>query len=284
MVSMNENYGQNKKIDLHMHSVYSDGTFTPRELVLETKKRGVYAISLTDHDTHEGIVEASREAKEHGITFIPGVELSAKFKDGSFSSTDLHILAYGFDAQNSMLNEKLTFFIQKRYERNLKIIEAFKDYDITIDHDELLGVAGKNIITKVHFVKYLLEKNIIKEREEGFQKFFTGDVKTNIDKFTLEPKECIELIKSSGGKAVLAHPFRYKMETGELIDTLAKFELDGIEAIYPTHSKDDEQFLREKAKQHGLFITGGSDFHGDNRKSIHIGCVDAFYPILEALL
>lgn len=283
IVSMNINL-KNKRIDLHMHSVYSDGTYTPKELVLEAKKREVYAISLTDHDTHEGIEEASREASEAGIIFIPGVELSSKFNIGPFSSTDLHILAYGFDVKNSRLNEKLAFFIQKRFERNMEIIEAFKTYGIDIDYNELQGMSGKNIITKVHFVKYLLEKNIVKEREEGFQRFFVGDVITNIDKITLEPKECIELIKSSGGKAVLAHPFRYKMNTGELVDTLAKLDIDGIEAIYPTHTKEEEEFLKEKAKKNGLFITGGSDFHGDNRKSIHIGYVDAFYPLLEALL
>jgi len=275
---------KNKKIDLHMHSTYSDGTYTPKELVQKAKEIGLSGIALTDHDTIAGIKEAKGEAERLGIKFIPGVEFSAKFEKGSFSTTDIHILAFNFDMNNKLFNELLVKFAENHFKRNLNIIDAFEKEGINIKYDEILKLANCGLITKVHFVEFLLSKNHIKEREEGFARFFTGHVPTNIDKITLEPKECIEMIHKVGGVAVLAHPFRYRMNADALIDELISLGIDGIEVIYPTHSSSEEDFLKDKARQNGLIITGGSDFHGVERRNSMIGCVNVPYELLEKLL
>jgi len=266
---------------LHTHSKYSDGSFTPKEVVRMAKEAGLSAIALTDHDTHAGIKEAKEEAEKLGIHFIPGVELSTKFKEGSFAKTDIHILCLNFDLQNEKFNKNLEKIREDRHNINLKIIEAFKAEGIELKYEEILEKAGVGVVMKVHFVEVLIDKGYASSHEEAFKRFFSGPIPTNIVSRVLEPRECIEIIKNSGGLSFLAHPFRYKMDTGALIDELTSLGIDGVEVIYPTHSEEDTEFLMQKAKENNLMMTGGSDFHGASRERITLGCVNVPYSFIE---
>lgn len=258
-----------KYIDLHVHSNASDGTYLPSELTEYAIEKGLYAFALTDHDTIAGIEEAKNKANGKVIV-IPGIEISA-----DFHGTDLHILGLCVDYKNENFLNKVEKFKRLRYERNLKMIEKMNECGFPLTKEILFSRYGSDAsITRAHFARYLLDEGFVKTKDEAFKKYLCKGGPCYVSRVLMTPKEAIESILEAGGYPVLAHPLLYKFDHDRLmgvISYLKELGLMGLEAIYSLNSVEDDNFLKKTAKRYGLFITGGSDFHGSNKPDIDLG-------------
>lgn len=260
-----------KLIDMHVHSTFSDGTNTPKELVEIAKRKGLAAFALTDHDTVDGLAEVICAAKNHHILLIPGVELSTGYKN---IEQDVHILGYNIDYNSHVFTTHLKNFQQERIDRNIKMLKKMSDDGFDISYDSVISAYPDAVITRAHFARFLMDKGYVSSIREGFTKYLSKESKYYVTRELISPKQAVEIIKESGGKAVLAHPLLYGLDEKDLnslISQLCSSGLDGIEAIYSLHSKEDEIYVRNLAKTFSLEISGGSDYHGDNKPDIELG-------------
>ena len=256
-------------IDLHVHSKMSDGTLTPTEVVKLAYEKGLSAIALTDHDTVDGVEEAINAGKEYGVEVIPGVELSAEYK-----GSDLHILGLKVDIYNEEFARKVAVCRDSRYNRNLKMVEKLNEQGFSITWEEMLKRFGNITITRAHFAKYLIDEGYVASKEEAFSKYLEPGRPCYVSREKVTPKEAIDMILGAGGHPILAHPMLYKMPLDRLesvIVMLKDYGLQGIEAVYSLNRPEDDSFLAKLAKRHGLYVTGGSDFHGDIKPHIALG-------------
>ncbi len=256
-------------IDLHVHSNASDGTMTPEAVVKLAKEGGLSIIALTDHDTVDGIEEAVSAGKKYGVTVIPGIEISAEYKNG-----DLHILGLGIDYTNEIFKEKVAVCRDSRDNRNIKMIKKLNEQGFPITWDIMMDRFGANSITRAHFAKYLIDEGYVKDKDEAFAKYLNPGCPCYVSREKVSPKKAIEMILESGGHPVLAHPLLYKMNLEKIesvIVMLKGYGLEGIEALYSLNRPEDDVALMKIAKRHDLFITGGSDFHGSIKPDISLG-------------
>ncbi|MGP1611827.1 MAG: PHP domain-containing protein [Catonella sp.] len=283
-----------KNIDLHVHSSFSDGSETTETLVQLAIAANLSAFALTDHDTTDGYKSLYEAAKRHNIGLpsseqlevLPGVEISAAYKN-----KDIHILGLLIDPNNTDFNALLKSAEKERISRNIKMIDNLKQKaGLDISYDEIVALSPNSIITRAHFGKYLVDKKIVNDYPSAFEKYLGDDTPYYVARNFTSPKEAIEGIIRAGGVPVLAHPIIYRLPVPELerlVDTLISYGLRGIETIYSSHSKQDENYVRELAKRKGLIITGGSDFHGRPKPAINIGIgrgnLNIPYEILEDL-
>lgn len=261
-------------IDLHVHSTYSDGTFTPSELVDIAIKNNLVALALTDHDTVDGVEEALQAAKEKNFQVIPGIEISCEYAIDADRKKEIHILGYHLDYKQPALVDCLHKVVAERDNRNVKICENLHNAGFPITYRELVERFGGIVITRAHIARFLLEKGAIKSIDAAFKNILSDTGPYFVARRYLTPKEGIELIKNAGGVPVLAHPLLYKMSVTEIHDMLTELKgygLKGIEAMYSRNHGNDEAFVRKLANDFDLFITGGSDFHGTNKPDIELG-------------
>lgn len=249
-------------IDLHTHSCYSDGEYTPNELILKAKSEGIKMISITDHDTVLGNQNITLKKEEKsGIKIIPGIELSAKVDKGQ-----MHILGYNIDIYNNELNKKIKELKNNSLYSVLAIIvQLKKDYDITFTTEEILEILNsKGNIGRPDIAKLLVKYSYTSSVKEAFDKYLTNKKISSIKK-GITYNECINLIKNAGGIAVLAHPKTLKCTSKELekiIIELKKSGIEGIEAYHSIHTPEEiEQYLA-LANKYNLLVSGGSDYHG----------------------
>lgn len=257
------------KIDLHTHSNYSDGTFSPKELVEYAKVKKLKAIAITDHDTIKGLEEGEAVAKEVGIEFINGVELSI-----GINSKEYHMLGLMFDRNTKDLENMLKTLQEHRIERNKEMVMLFKKNNINIEYQELQDLSQGSIITRAHFSQLLIKKGYAKSTKHCFERYLSPNSKTYIKRNTFNAEHVIETIHKAQGISILAHPYRYKLNTSEIEELVVKLKnigLDGIEAIYSSHNPNEESFLRNLSYKYNLKISGGSDFHGLNKPDIDLG-------------
>lgn len=274
-----------KKIDLHVHSTASDGTLTPTELIAEAEKSNLAAIALTDHDTVDGIAEAKAAAGHSTVELIPGVELSTEYKD-----QEVHMVGLFLDENNPKLLSHLSRFRENRDGRNLKMYDLLRKEGFDITEQALREMFPDAVLTRAHVARYLLEKGYIKTIAEAFETYIGDGCRCNVPREKVSPQEAIALIHEAGGVAVLAHPVLYHMgdeRLRELILDCKACGLEGIEAIYSTYHADDERYIRRLAKEYGLNISGGTDFHGSNKPHIRLGSGTGHlvvpYDLLEGL-
>ncbi len=263
-----------KYIDLHVHSVCSDGTCTPEELVDLAIDHELVAFALTDHDTVAGVGRAMEAAKGRHIQVIPGVELSCEYKISPSRKKEIHILGYNLDWNQQKLRDTLEDVAKERDDRNRKMCENLKRGGFPIDYESLVKRFGNTILTRAHFARFLLEKGAIPSIDSAFKKILAQDGPYFVMRKYLTPKKGVDLIKEAGGIPVLAHPLLYKMSVTELHNLLTELKcygLKGIEAMYSRNRGNDEAFVRKLADEYGLFITGGTDFHGANKPDLDIG-------------
>lgn len=279
---MIENEHEKKYIDLHSHSTVSDGTFTPSQLAEYAKEKKLYAFALTDHDTVDGIEEALSAAGD-SIKVIPGIEISA-----DYNGTDIHILGLNIDYRNDEFLAQINECKRLRTERNKKMIQKMNDLGFPITEEIVIKRYGKDSsITRAHFARYLLDEGFVETKEEAFNKYLNKGGPCYVSRVQMKPERAIEIILKAGGHPVLAHPLLYKLDKEgviKLIDYLKGFGLEGIEAIYSRNSREDDLFLSELAKSFGLYITGGSDFHGSNKPDIDLGVGTGNLAISKDLL
>jgi 3',5'-nucleoside bisphosphate phosphatase len=268
-------------IDLHTHSTASDGSFSPSALIAEAEKCGLSAIALTDHDTTGGIKEAAKAAKEKGIRFIPGIELEIAWnRDGEF-----HLLALGLGELKDEFSAALEELARQRLERNLEIVESMNNAGIKVSYDEIRALGHS--IGRPHFAAFLAEKKIVKNRQQAFDRYLGKGKPFYIPKEGLEFELALKIIHGSGGIAVLAHPMSLYVAWGklpDLIESLKEKGLDGIEAWHPSAKVSSCKRMEELARKLGLYVTAGSDFHGEARKDRKLGFTAGRRKISESFL
>lgn len=257
-------------IDLHVHSNCSDGTLTPSELVSLARKSNLRAFALTDHDTVKGLPEALAAGKKEGIEVIPGIEFSTEY-----NGKDIHIVGLEFDYQNPDFLSQLTLFQDSRKLRNRKMINKLHDEaGIDISWEQMEAAFGGAVWTRAHFGRFLLDHGYIKDMSEAFSRYIGDDCPYFVPREKVTPAQAVRLIRKHGGIPILAHPLLYHLtdeKLTELIRTLKKAGLVGIEAYYSTHNAMDESYVLRLARIQGLAVSGGSDFHGSNKPTISIG-------------
>lgn len=265
---------ERKIIDLHVHSTESDGTLTPEEVVAAAKEAGLSAIALTDHDTCSGVAKAKKAAAECGMELIPGIELSTSHTFPNGKEKEIHVVGLFIDTKNQALLDKTAEFRACRDSRNEKMVEALQKEGFPITMEALLAENPDCVITRANIARFLLNHGCIKSISEAFDKYIGDGCRCYVDRFKITPMEAVSLIKAAGGTAILAHPLLYHLSSDylqKLIDDMKEAGLDGIEAIYSTYSTGDEQLVKKLARENGLLISGGSDFHGSNKPDIHLG-------------
>ena len=259
----------NKLIDLHVHSNISDGTMSPSEVVKLASDRGVGVMALTDHDTVEGVAEARTAADECGMVFIPGIEISAGFRD-----RDIHILGYFIDTESEDFLNVLRKAWVKREERNYKIAERFAKFGIALDIDAIKKISGSSVITRAHFARWLVENGYCRSNSEVFDRYLGNDKPCYVPRDYMTRETAVSAIINAGGIPVLAHPMLYGLsmtETDTLVGELCEMGLKGIETYYSSNMGYDEDNVRSLALKHKLIMTGGTDFHGSNKPGLEIG-------------
>jgi predicted metal-dependent phosphoesterase TrpH len=244
------------KADLHTHTYYSDGKYSPAELVERAGFCGIRNLSITDHDNVEGIEEAIEKANQIGIELIPGVELSSEHKD-----REVHVLGYFFDYKNPELLDYLIKFRQLRLKRAEKIVEKLNMMSIPLKMADVLLKAKENTsIGRPHIAFALLENNYISNYYEAFVRYI-GDNKPAYEKKpNISTKEAIDLIANAGGLSFIAHPG--KVIRDEMLIEIIELGVDGIEVIHPSHSSEIISYFQDFVSQYFLLESGGSDFHG----------------------
>lgn len=273
-----ENY-----IDLHVHTTYSDGSFSPKEVVQYCKNKGIVAVGITDHDTTDGIEEAIEEGKKQGIEVVPGVELSVEFKDSTES--EIHILGYYIDWHDKTLQQKLKIFRQVRQERAYKILAKLNSLGIKLEEDEVIKeFSSTQSIGRLHFARILFEKGIVSSVKEAFDLYLGYGMPAYVPKFRLQSQEAISLILQTGGIPILAHPYFGICVDTKSIKKLVNQGIKGIEVYHSKHHKNVTEELNNIADKYGLLITGGSDCHGavDGSEPL-LGSLKIPYILLESL-
>ena len=307
---MTEMEASAKPIDLHVHSICSDGTYSPTQLVDHAAKKGLAAFALTDHDTVDGldeaiqyaaklrtcqILEESCTASSKGHTgevlgiadargrtgktpdivapIIPEVIPGIELST-EHQGRDIHILGLYIDSHSKAFQKKLQEFVDSRTSRNHKMCALLRQRGIPITYKELLLAFPDSVITRAHYAAYLLEKGHVKSRQEAFDRYVGDHAPCFVPREKITPAQAVHLILEAHGAPVLAHPILYHM-SGErleaLIQNLKKEGLMGIEAIYSTYTAADERYIRSLAAKYELFISGGSDFHGTNKPGLDLG-------------
>ncbi len=258
-------------IDLHVHSDHSDGTLSPEELVALAIKTGLSAFALTDHDTVSGIRAAKDAAASSGsgLTVISGTEISAAYK-----KKDIHILGLFIDETNPILLDALENAVNARDLRNEQMAERFRSLGIPLTLDELRLTNPDTVITRAHFANYLIKHGHVKTSEEAFRRYLGYDGPCFVPREYMQPEQAISLILQAGGIPVLAHPLLYKLPPAELealLKRLTDAGLKGLEVYYSSNTGYDEQICYSLANRHGLIMTGGTDFHGQNKPNLFLG-------------
>ena len=245
------------KIDLHMHTNYSDGQHTPEELLVKIKQASIDIISITDHDTVDGIEESIEIGKQYGIEVIPGLEISSDIRD-----REVHILGYFIDPNNQELGEYLKFFRAERVKRAVRITEKLKALGLDLDLNDIMEIAQNSAVGRPHIAKAMVKKRLVSNYFEAFSKYIGNGCPAYERKVHVSPRSAFKIISDAGGLSFIAHP-------GNLPDAimteLIEAGLDGIEVIHPSHLPYQIKHYRGIVNEYFLLESGGSDFHGGDR-------------------
>jgi predicted metal-dependent phosphoesterase TrpH len=280
-------------IDLHIHSTASDGSLQPSEILSMAQELNLSAISITDHDTIDGLKEAIEYGIPPSLKVLTGVEISVSPPDGFSLSGSMHILGYGFAPDDPLLNQALEKLRFSRENRNPKIIERLNELGMKISMEEVirdLHVRGQ--LGRPHIASFMVKRSFSASIDDAFKKYLGNGKPAYVDKYRLDCATAVEIIRGAGGIPVLAHPKMLPLNDDSqleaLVIKLTQMGLQGIEAYYPEHHPDDTSRYVNLAKKHGLMMTGGTDFHGALKPDICMGSGngDFFVPyeIYERLL
>lgn len=270
MVEYNNTGGYLMSADLHIHTIYSDGSYTPEEIVDKAKKAGFKTIAISDHDSLEGIKPAVKYAEDKELEVIPAIEFST-FR----GKAEIHILGYFIDYEDKTLKEKVRKIYDSRKKRAQKMVKLLNQENVDITFDEVRNVAGDDYIGRPHIAKLMVQKGYINEMGEAFTENYIGNGgRAYVKKYKISPIEAIKLIQNSGGIPVLAHPIfinHGEPLREEDIKEMKANGLIGLEVYHSKHNKDNEKYYKSIAEKLNLLITGGSDFHGENSPGVKLG-------------
>ncbi|MDR2655251.1 MAG: PHP domain-containing protein [Oscillospiraceae bacterium] len=262
------------KADLHTHSTYSDGSLNIKSLFKSAKLSGLGAIALSDHDTMAGIPIARKEADKAGIKLIPAVEISA---EDPGNSRKVHILAY-FIQDSDLIEKVCRPWLEKRRQNCLNALEDIRRMGYPIDADDVLQYTESGVIYKQHIMRALMDRGFtLSVYGELYNRLFIKDGGERYKSSYMSAFEAIELVLQAGGLPVLAHPYIY--DSMGLLPALVKSGLRGIECFHPSQNAERIKTVIEAAGKYGLFLTGGSDFHGFySSRGAALGSVEFFLP------
>jgi len=244
-------------IDLHLHTLASDGRLSPTELIQLVAKQGLETISITDHDSTEGLAEAYEAAKEFPyMRIIPGIEMSA-----DIPGDEVHVLGYFLDYHDVEFQGMLTELRRGRVGRAQVMVEKLIALGKPVEWERVLHFAGDGTVGRPHIALAMVEAGYFKEPKEAFEEYLGNDGLAYYDRPKLNPTESVAMIRKVGGVPVLAHPtFMNDMEAG--IASLKKEGLVGMEVYYAQYDDDTVRHLARLAREYDLIPCGGSDYHG----------------------
>jgi len=261
-------------IDLHSHTNASDGTFSPAELVLSAKRRGLSALAITDHDTFAGYEEALPVARAEEFELIRGIELNSRLRMGNKREQYVHLLAYwpGEEPTNEF-NAWLEEEREDRRNRNQRLAEALgaRGVEITLEEVE---ARGRSLAGRPHFARILVEKGYAEDNEDAFQKYLGESAPSYVERQSAPAEKVIQKVRKGGGFPVVAHPVRLAMDRDQEREVLMRLRaagLLGLEIYHSEHSPALQAHYRQLAEEIGLLPTGGSDFHGAVKPDVELG-------------
>jgi 3',5'-nucleoside bisphosphate phosphatase len=263
-------------VDLHIHTIHSDGSNTVNEVLDAASQKGLAAIAITDHDCIDAYPHALELGSQLGIEVIPGLELSSEFE-----GTDLHILGYFIDTDNPTLTRRLTEMKEARYVRAQRMVENLNRQGIDLRFDTVLAVAGVGAIGRPHIAAAMLREELVYSFREAFERYLGYGLPAYVEKYRMRPREIFDLVKQAGGVPVLAHPGVTKID--DRIDEFIRDGVMGIEAYHTEHSAAFQQNYVKVARKNNLAITGGSDFHNNNHNKSEIGVPRVPYSTVKSL-
>jgi len=257
-------------LDLHTHSTASDGSDAPERIPELDHAVGCRAVALTDHDRLDGLDAAERRAKELGVGFIRGCEISCEVPKGT-----MHVLIYFVEGDGGALGDELRRLQQARDDRNERMLNRLSsELGLPITAEEVEQEAGGKGIGRPHVAAVLVRKGVVGTIQEAFDVYLAKGKPGYVEKTRLYPQDAIRIARQSGGVPVLAHPLSLGLEPAELesyLRELADEGLVGIEAIYGRYEPEKREGLADLARRHGLVVTGGSDHHGTYKPDLQVG-------------
>jgi len=280
------------RIDLHIHTTASDGTLTPAETLTLASELQLGAIAITDHDTLDGVKNALHLGIPPSVQFLAGIEISTTPPPLFNCPGSFHILGYGFDLENSALNQTLYRLQEARKNRNPLIIERLNKLGINLSLEEVRQFAGAGQLGRPHIARLMIQKGFARSINAAFDNYLAKGKPAYVDKFRIDASQAITLIRDAGGIPVLAHPFLLETETSQILEALVvalkDMGLMGLEVYYPQNPSTHTAQYISLAQQHRLLMTGGTDFNGTLKPDIQMGSGkgDFFVPyeLYEALL
>jgi len=256
-------------IDLHCHSIFSDGTNTPEELISLAQQAGLAALALTDHDTTDGLDRFMSAGRNSSVEALRGIELSAEYGE-----TPLHILGYGFDPSSATLQEALAWVREGRAARNFQIVEKLNTLGYDLTFEDVRRHSADDLVGRPHFAAALIEKGHFKHKNKVFQQLLGKNRAAYVDRRRLKPTECLEVIHAAGGVSVIAHPGQMRLTRNKLRRLVKKLKeqgLGGLEVWHPSHPEHQVNAFERICEEFDLIATGGTDFHGDLTPDLSIG-------------
>ncbi|MHB1000194.1 MAG: PHP domain-containing protein [Armatimonadota bacterium] len=266
-----------KSADLHVHTTASDGTESPEQVVEQAYNAGLAAIGIADHDTIEGVRSALETGERTGIIVVPGVEINT-----DCGANELHMLGYFIDINSNVLQEHLVYLRDQRMNRGQKIVDRLNQIGININMDRVRELAAGGAIGRPHIARAMVEAGYVSSVNSAFGKYLVRGTPAYVERYKLTPVEAIQIIRDSGGVAVMAHPG--SSHNDDLIPDLVNAGMKGIEAYHTDHSSHQRKHYLKVAKKYNLVATGGSDYHGPNMmKMIPIGNVTCDISVVHRL-
>jgi predicted metal-dependent phosphoesterase TrpH len=260
------------RIDLHTHSLISDGTDTPAELVRKAQGVGLDVVALTDHDTFDGLDEAVAEGEGLGIGVLRGMELSCSRRGSS-----VHVLAYGADPASPGLGAEMAKVRDGRLGRLTGVLEKLAALGVPVSEAEVMAQVGNSpSVGRPHIADALIKAGHVHDRQEAFDRFLADGGPAHVPRYTIDVERGIDLVHQAGGLAVIAHPWgrgrEHLLPPGVLTALTRDHQLDGIEVDHQDHDPDIRTRLRALADSLGLLATGSSDYHGTGKLDHELGC------------
>ncbi|MCX5678472.1 MAG: PHP domain-containing protein [Candidatus Omnitrophica bacterium] len=265
-----------KYADLHVHTFYSDSTFSPEEVVSCARDRALAAIAICDHDSVDGIEPCLAIGDKLGVEILPGIELSAEKSDA-----EIHILGYLMDYNLGWLRKRLKELQEARIDRIHKMVERLNSKGIDLKAEDVFKIAGRGTVGRLHLALAILNTGKVKTIKDVFGKYIGFRKPCYVANLKLTPEEAISIVLRAGGVPVLAHPGC--MGRDEYIPELIGHGLRGIEVYHTDHGAGAVKRYQKIAEKNDLLVTGGSDCHGLGKGRILLGEVRVPYTLVERL-
>lgn len=264
-----------RRINLHLHTNVSDGFLSPSQVVAHAREINLDLISITDHDTGDAYKLLPQELGK--LKILPGLELSSTHK-----GSDVHILGFGVNFESPKLAEMIEMYLIGRRERAARMIEKLVDLGMDLSLEEVAAVSGsRELIVRPHIAQIMVAKGYVSSKNEAFDRFIGNNGPAFHPKPEFSVPEAIDAIHEAGGFALIAHPG--KLESGSYIHEFVKMGIDGLEVWHPDHHPYQVKEFIEICQKNGLYMTAGSDFHGDQDRHNEFDAVPANEVILDSV-